>query len=82
MYYWDTDIYNMNCKPMSYRGDRWDMACTLARITLLLTGAEACTPRIVASVWGEDELLAWLSVAHEAIYHSFVANFSPSRKWQ
>jgi len=40
---------------MSYQGDRWDMARTLARITLLLTGAEACTPRIVASVWGEDE---------------------------
>ena len=31
------------------------MARTLARITLLLTGADACTPRIVASVWGEDE---------------------------
>ena len=31
------------------------MARTLARIALLLTGAEACTPRIVASVWGEDE---------------------------
>ena len=31
------------------------MARTLARLTLLLTGANACTPRIVASVWGEDE---------------------------
>ena len=50
MYYWDTDIYNMNCKPMLYRGDRWDMARTLARLTLLLTGADACTPRIIASV--------------------------------
>ena len=55
MYYWDTDIYNINCKPMSYRSDRLDMACTLARLTLLLTGADACTPCIVASVWGEDE---------------------------
>jgi hypothetical protein len=55
MYYWDSNIYNMDCQPMSYRGDRWDMARTLARIALLLTGAEACTPRIVASVWGEDE---------------------------
>ena len=54
MHYWDTDIYNMNCKPISYRGDRWDMARTLACLTLLLTGADACTPRIVASVWGED----------------------------
>jgi hypothetical protein len=28
------------------------------------------------------KLLALLSVAQEEIYHSFVANFSPSRKWQ
>ena len=55
MHYWDTDIYNMNCKPISYCGDRWDMARTLARLTLLLTGADACTSHIVASVWGEDE---------------------------
>ena len=55
MYYWDTDIYNINCKPISHRDDRWDMACTLARLTLLLTGADACTPHIVASVWGEDD---------------------------
>jgi hypothetical protein len=40
---------------MSYRDDRWDMARTLTRLTLLLTGADACTPHIVASVWGEDE---------------------------
>ncbi len=31
------------------------MARTLARLTLLLTGADACTPHIVASVWGEDD---------------------------
>jgi hypothetical protein len=55
MYYWDADIYNMDCKPISHRGDRWDMARTLARLTLLLTGADACTSHIVASVWGEDE---------------------------
>jgi len=40
---------------MPYRGDRWDMTRTLARITPLLTGADTCTPCIVASVWGEDE---------------------------
>ena len=40
---------------MSYRGDHWDMARTLVRLTLLLIGANVCTPRIVASVWGEDE---------------------------
>jgi hypothetical protein len=55
MYYWDTDNYTMDCKPMSYRDDRWDMARTLARLTLLLTGADACTPHIIDAVWGEDK---------------------------
>jgi hypothetical protein len=55
MYYWDTNIYNIKCKPISHRNDCWDMARTLTRLTLLLTGTNACTPRIVASVWGEDE---------------------------
>ena len=55
MYYWDTDNYTMDCKPMSYCDDRWDLACTLARLTLLLTGADACTPHIIDAVWGEDK---------------------------
>jgi hypothetical protein len=55
MYYWDTDSYNMVGTPMSYRDEKWDMAQTLARLTLLLTGTDACTPYIVDSVWGKDE---------------------------
>ena len=31
------------------------MARTLARLTLLLTGADGCTPHIINSVWGADE---------------------------
>jgi hypothetical protein len=31
------------------------MAINLARITLLLIGADACTPRIINKVWGENE---------------------------
>ena len=31
------------------------MARTLARLTLLLTGADACTPHIIDDVWGEDK---------------------------
>ena len=45
----------MECKPMSFRDDRWDMARTLARLTLLLTGANTCTPHIINAVWGEDK---------------------------
>ncbi len=55
MYYWDTDDYIAGF-PITYRNTRWDMARILARLTLLLTGAKACTPNIVASVWGEDEV--------------------------
>jgi hypothetical protein len=58
MYYWDTNNYNYNMtgKPMSYRDDQWDMAHTLARLTLLLTGANACTPHIIDAVWGKDKV--------------------------
>ena len=55
MYYWDTDSYNICGTPMSFRDEQWDMACTLACLTLLLTGADACTPYIIDSVWGKDE---------------------------
>jgi hypothetical protein len=54
MYYWDTDNY-INGVPISFRDDKWDIARTLARLTLLLTGADACTPHIINSVWGADE---------------------------
>lgn len=55
MYYWDTDTYTMDGRPMTYHNDKWDMARTLARLTLLLTGADACTPNIISAVWGADD---------------------------
>ena len=55
LYYWDTDSYNISGAPMSVYDERWDMAHTLAYLTLLLTGTDACTPCIVDSVWGKDE---------------------------
>ena len=55
MYCWDTDSYTMDGRPMTYRDDRWDMARTLARLTLLLTGADACTPNVINAVWGADD---------------------------
>ena len=33
--------------------DRHTLACRLARFSLLLLGADALTPKIVARVWGE-----------------------------
>ena len=36
-------------------GNITDMAIILARITLLLVGANACTPCIINKVWGENE---------------------------
>ena len=52
MYYFDTDMYP-NCEPISFPGNCNDMAKILARLTLLLVGADACTPHIINSVWGE-----------------------------
>ena len=54
MYYWDTNNY-VNGAPVLLPEDRLDMACILARLTLLLTGADACTPHIINSVWGDDK---------------------------
>jgi hypothetical protein len=51
MYYFNTDTYYKN-EPISLPGDLKDMAPILARLTLLLVGAEACTPHIINSVWG------------------------------
>jgi hypothetical protein len=31
------------------------MACIFARLTPLLTGADACTPHIINSVWGDNK---------------------------
>ena len=35
------------------------MARTLAQLTLLLTGANACTPHIIEAVWGKDKPCPW-----------------------
>jgi len=54
MYYFDTDTFYKN-EPISLPGDLKDMAAIFARLTLLLIGADACTPHIINSVWGEDD---------------------------
>ena len=54
LYYYDTD-WQVNGKPVSLPGNLMDMATILARITLLLIGADACTPHIIDRVWGADE---------------------------
>jgi len=54
MYYFDTDTYYKN-EPISLPGDLKDMAMIFACLTLLLVGADACTPHIINSVWGEDD---------------------------
>jgi hypothetical protein len=54
MNYWDTDNY-VNGAPVLLPDNRLDMACILARLTPLLTGADACTPNIINSVWGDDK---------------------------
>jgi len=51
MYYFNTDKYYKN-EPISLPGDIKDMALIFTRLTLLLVGAEACTPHIINSVWG------------------------------
>jgi hypothetical protein len=54
MYYFDTNTYYKNA-PVSLAGDCKDMATIFARFTLLLIGADACTPHIINSFWGKDE---------------------------
>jgi hypothetical protein len=51
LYYYDTDWHTHDAKPMSPYGDGSDISIILARITLLLIGADACTPRIVHNIW-------------------------------
>ena len=50
-----TTDWQVNGKPVSLSGDLMDMATILPRITLLLIGADACTPHIINQVWGADE---------------------------
>ena len=54
MNYFDTDTYYKN-EPISLLGDLKDMATIFAHLTLLLVGANACTPHIINLVWGEDD---------------------------
>jgi hypothetical protein len=54
LYYYDND-WQVNSKPVSLAGNLMDMASILARSTLLLIGANACTPHIINQVWGADE---------------------------
>jgi hypothetical protein len=53
MYYFDMD-WQVSGKPVLLLGNITDMARILARITLLLVGADTCTPHIIKKVWGED----------------------------
>jgi hypothetical protein len=53
MYYYDTNKY-INSMLVSSPGNLTDMAHILARLTLLLVGADACTPHIINSVWQAD----------------------------
>ncbi len=54
LYYFDTD-WQVNSTPISPPGDLKDIAIILAQLTLLLIGANACTPYIISIVWGEDD---------------------------
>lgn len=54
LYYFHTD-WQVNGKNVLLPGNLVDMAIILARITLLLVGANACTPSIISNVRGEDE---------------------------
>jgi hypothetical protein len=42
-------------KPILLPGNQADMAKIFARLTILLIGANACTPHIINSVWGKND---------------------------
>jgi hypothetical protein len=42
-------------EPILLPGNQADMAKILARLTILLIGADACTPHIINSVWGKND---------------------------
>jgi hypothetical protein len=54
MYSFDINTY-FNNAPVSLPGDLKDMATIFAHLTLLLVGADTCTPHIINSGWGEDD---------------------------
>jgi hypothetical protein len=81
MFYYNTNCYNVNQVPFSYPGDQKDMARILARLTLLLVGADACTTHIINSMWGEDND-ARLALASPRGDLSLIPQFfCLSRKW-
>ncbi len=53
MYYYDTNNYIISM-PVSSPSNLTDMARILARLTLLLVRADACTPHIIDLVWGAN----------------------------
>jgi hypothetical protein len=54
MYYFDTDL-QVSSKSVLLPGNIANMARILARSTLLLIRADACTPHIINKVWGKDD---------------------------
>ena len=54
LYYFDTD-WQVCGKPMSPPDEITDIAIIPAWITLLLVNADACNPRIINNVWGQNE---------------------------
>ncbi len=42
-------------EPISLPGDQADTPKILARLTILLIGADTCTPHIINSVWGKND---------------------------
>ena len=42
-------------KPILLPGNQADMAKIFARLTILLIGADTCTPHIINSVWGKND---------------------------
>jgi hypothetical protein len=54
LFYFDTD-WQLNGTPILPPGDLKDIAIILARLILLLFGANACTPYIISKVWGDDD---------------------------
>ncbi len=68
LYYFDTD-WRVLDKPMSLPREITDMAIILAWITLLLIGADTCTPRIIKKIGAKTKLPGLTSEGPEVISH-------------
>jgi hypothetical protein len=80
MYYYNIDKY-VNSMPVSSPNNLTDMARILARLTLLLVGADACTPHIINSVWGADADAQLAVEGQEETSLLFAKKYSPYQKW-